>query len=252
MRWKIMLPLWAAMVGLVSSQAYAEYRVRSPSEIDLGAIELEHNGSAAFDRAPANDGATSYTSEFGTGVTPRWHTELELDYGRDAGPDQTTRYQGGASENSFLLTEPGEYWATLGFYGEYAWSSLHGVSDSIKFGPLVQKDIGHTTHTLNLFLEKGIGSNQGQHGVDFNYAWQSRWNVWRPLSPAIEIYGDMGPVDHPSKFNDQQFLVGPVGVGSLMLGRSGLFKYELGWLFGATPATANGTLRWRLELEIPF
>jgi hypothetical protein len=29
-------------------------------------------------------------------------------------------------------------------------------------------------------------------------------------------------------------------------------KYEIGWLFGATEASPNGTLRWRLEMEIPF
>ena len=56
---------------------------------------------------------------------------------------------------------------------------------------------------------------------------------------------------------NQQVLAGPVAVGSLNLnelglGHAGKLKYELGWLFGATPATAAGTLRWRLELEIPF
>jgi len=29
-------------------------------------------------------------------------------------------------------------------------------------------------------------------------------------------------------------------------------KYEVGWLFDATQASPTGTLRWRLELEIPF
>jgi hypothetical protein len=29
-------------------------------------------------------------------------------------------------------------------------------------------------------------------------------------------------------------------------------NHEIGWLFDATRATADGTLRWRLELEIPF
>jgi hypothetical protein len=52
-------------------------------------------------------------------------------------------------------------------------------------------------------------------------------------------------------------LVGPVAVGALKLndlglGHAGLVKYEIGWLFGATRASPNGTLRWRLELEIPF
>lgn len=32
----------------------------------------------------------------------------------------------------------------------------------------------------------------------------------------------------------------------------GQLKYEIGWLLGATQANPTGTLRWRVELEIPF
>jgi hypothetical protein len=57
--------------------------------------------------------------------------------------------------------------------------------------------------------------------------------------------------------SQQELLVGPVAIGSLRLDQLGLghggdLKYELGWLFGATQASPQGTLRWRLEVEIPF
>ena len=42
------------------------------------------------------------------------------------------------------------------------------------------------------------------------------------------------------------------GALDLGLGNAGKLKYEIGWLFGATQASPQGTLRWRLELEIPF
>jgi hypothetical protein len=32
----------------------------------------------------------------------------------------------------------------------------------------------------------------------------------------------------------------------------GKLKYEVGYLFGLTQATPRGTIRWRLEYEIPF
>ena len=57
---------------------------------------------------------------------------------------------------------------------------------------MIAKDIGRTTHTLNLFVTRQLGPDQTSHGLDFSYAWQSRWNIWAPLSPAIEIYGDAG------------------------------------------------------------
>jgi hypothetical protein len=164
------------------------------------------------------------------------------------------------TENTFQLTEPGEYWADLGFYFEYGQSTTRGsaaAANEITFGPLIAKDIGRTTQTINLFLTRQLGPDQTSQGLDFTYAWQSRWNIWAPFSPAVEVYGDAGTLGASPNFSRQQLLVGPVGVGrvqlnQLGLGHGGNLKYEVGWLFGTTPATARGVLRWRLEMEIPF
>jgi hypothetical protein len=240
--------------------AYADFHIFSPYEIDLGELEVEHNGDAAFDRRPDNSGATSYTIEFGTGLTSWWHSEIELGFDRDPGFSQPTLLTQLVTENTFQLTEPGEAFADLGFYVEYGQTvstGKHAGPNELTFGPLIAKDIGRTTHTINLFLTRELGPNQDTSGLDFSYAWQSRWNLWAPLSPAVEIYGDAGVIGRSPRLNRQQLLVGPVGVGSLSfnelgLGRAGKLKYEIGWLFGATEASPNGTLRWRLEAEIPF
>jgi hypothetical protein len=246
------LGLAVALASLPTTAAWADYHIRSPMEIDQGELELEHNGAAGFDRNPELRGGRAYTAEIGTGPTSWWHTEAELGFGREPGPDQPTQLQEVVWENMVRLTEPGEYWATFGLYGEYAQTTLGHTPNDVLFGPLVTKDIGRTSHTLNLFLDRQVGPNNDNHSFNFSYAWQSRWNVWAPLSPAVEIYGEAGPIDHLPKFADQQFLVGPVAIGALPLPTGGRFKYELGWLFGATPATASGTLRWRMELELPF
>ena len=65
------------------------------------------------------------------------------------------------------------------------------------------------------------------------------------------------PLGSTPGFSQQQLIAGPVAVGRLNLhdlglGSAGQIKYELGWLFGVTQASPAGTLRWRLELEIPF
>jgi hypothetical protein len=242
----------AALACFIPTAASADFHIRSPDEIDQGELELEHNGAWSLDRDPAKAEAQSYTAEFGYGMNSWWHPELEFDFERQAGPGQFTDFSGLTWENTFSLTEPGEQWADLGFYAEYGYSSVGHTSDAVLFGPLVQKDIGRTTHTLNLFLSKGIGPDQDVHGFDFSYAWQSRWNVWRQASPAIEIYGDAGQIDRIGKFQDQQLLAGPVVLGTFLVGPLGKFKYEAGYLFGATRATADGTVRWKLEFEIPL
>jgi hypothetical protein len=254
------LQLATALALLAPLQARADYHVQSPAEIDLGELEIEHNGSASFDRLPANSGAQSYTLELGTGLTSWWHSEIEFGFDRDPGGSQPTLLTQLVSENMFQLTEPGEYWADWGFYAEYGQSTptkAHAGANEVTFGPAIAKDIGHTTSTVNLFLTRQLGPDQTTQGLDFSYAWQTRWNVWEALSPAVEIYGDAGVLGSNPRFSQQQLLVGPVAIGAvklndLGLGHAGKLKYELGWLFGATQASPSGTLRWRLEVEIPF
>ena len=252
--------LAAALTLLVPLVAHAELHVRSPKDIDYGELEIEHNGAASFDRKPDKSGGRSHTIEFGTGLTPWWHAEVEFSFDRDSGSSQPTLATQFVLENIFQLTEPGEAFADFGFYFEYGQSlttGKHARSNQVTFGPVIAKDIGRFTHTVNLFLTRQLGPNQTSQGLNFSYAWQSRWNIWAPLSPAIEVYGDAGTLGASPRLSQQQLLVGPVGVGSLPLSKFGLshggkLKYEIGWLFGTTPATADGTLRWRLEVEIPF
>lgn len=254
------LRLTSALARLAPMAAHAEFHVRSPYEIDFGELEIEHNGAASFDRRPDNSGGRSHTIEFGTGLTPWWHSEVEFGFNRDPGFNQSTLATQIVSENMFQLTEPGAAFADFGLYVEYGQSlttGRHAGSNQLTFGPLIAKDIGRFTHTVNLFLTRQLGPNQTSQGLDFTYAWQSRWNIWEPLSPAIEIYGDTGTLGRSPRLSRQQLLVGPVGVGALRLndlglGRAGKIKYEIGWLFGATRATAEGTLRWRLDYAIPF
>jgi hypothetical protein len=250
----------AVLLALAPVAAHADYHVVSPYEIDLGELEIEHNGDAVFDRRPSQAGATSYTAELGTGLTSWWHSELELGFDRAPGGGQPTLLTQAVWENMIQLTEPGEQFADIGIYFEYGQSLTRGAnagSNEFTIGPVIAKDWGRTVHTINLFLTRQLGPDQTSHGLDLSFAWQSRWNIWAPLSPAIEIYGDTGTIGAMPAFNKQQLLAGPVGVGVLKfnelgLGRAGNLKYEIGWLFGTTAATARGTLRWRLEAEIPF
>ena len=244
--------LGATILLLTPVMAQADYHIRSPDEIDEGEIEIEHNGAASFDSDSQRDGARSYPAEVGYGVNSWWHPELELGISRDPGPGQQTRVDSVVWENTISFTEPGEYWADLGFYGEYGLATLDKSPDGVLWGPLIQKDIGHTTHTLNVLFGNEIGPNKDAHGTDLQYAWQSRWNLLEYASPAVEIYGDAGQIDRMPGFDEQQLLAGPVMLGSVSLGTVGRLKYELGALGGLTAASPNAALRWRIEIERHF
>jgi len=151
------------------------------------------------------------------------------------------------------LTEPGEDWADWGVYFEYGQNMARQGANKFTIGPVIGKDIGRFGNLVNLFVTRQLGPDQTSHGLDFSYAWQTKWRLWEPLSPAIEIYGDTGSLTHSSSFNREELLAGPVAIGVSPLtgiGLPGRFKYELGYLFGVTGGSPRSTLRWRLELEI--
>lgn len=249
-----------ALASMTPMAAHASFHLFSPNGIDYGELEFEHNGSASFHRNPDLSGAQSHTIEIGGGVTPWWNTEIEFGFDREPGFNQPTLLTQIVTENRFQLTQPGQYFADFGFYIEYGQSvttGKHAGPNQVTFGPIIGKDIGRTTSILNLFFTRQLGPNQTSQRLNFTYAWQTRWNLWQPLSPAIEIYGNAGPLGANPRFSQQQLLIGPVAIGSLRfeqlgLGKAGKVKYEVGWLFGATSPSPQGVLRWRLEVGIPF
>jgi len=252
--------LAAIFVLLASPPARADYGVVSPDALDFGHLVIQHDGDISVGHRISGSSGQGYTGSVGTGLTEWWDGVIELAYDHAPGGEQPSRLTQMVFSSTIELTRPGEDFFDVGLYLEYGQTVMHSNTsgaNEITFGPAIGKDIGRTTHTINLFLTREMGPNQETHGFDFNYAWQSRWNLWEALSPAIEVYGDAGTIDHMPRFSRQQFLAGPVLLGSfgfeeIGLGPAGRLRYEIGWLFGATPATTTGALRWHLEVEIPF
>jgi hypothetical protein len=242
------------LATLFATSAHAEFHVRSPI-VDYRELEIEHNGSVSLDKP--NSGLNhkqSYTTEFAYGVTPWWKLGIEAETGADA--DQQLRYEATTLENMFQLTPQGEYWADVGLFVEYSQAARRGDPNSIEFGPVVQKQTGglfgaDALHTINLFLEKEVGPSHGDD-LGFSYAAQSRLLLNPLFQPGIEIYGETDAIDKPGKFTQQEHRFGPMFAGGYSLAPYGEVKYELGYLFGVTPATENGTIRWLLEYEIAF
>jgi hypothetical protein len=159
-------------------------------------------------------------------------------------------------ENTFQLTQPGEYFFNLGFFFEYSHSTLRGEPSSVTFGPIVQKELNDilgldTLHTLNLFLSRDIGHDAAR-ATAFSYAWQSLILTHPLISPGVEFYGTIDDIAYAGPVSRQQHLAGPVLAGGVDFAPFGKLKYELGYLWGLTPASGRSAIRWRLEYEIAF
>ena len=233
-----------------AAPAQAEFRVR-PAMIEQGEVAVEHNGSYGIDADPAKRGEQSYTLALEAAPTGWWLTEFEGEGGRDPGPDNRTRFTALTWENQFQLTEPGEYWADLGFFAEYGRTLPHQSADAVNFGPLVTKVIGRTVNTLNLFLDKEVGSHAAGR-PELSLAWQTRITLDPRIEPGIEIYSAPGALSHFAPLQQQDHRAGPVLYGSIRSFGASKVNYEVGYLFGLTRATPQGTVKWRLEYEFRF
>lgn len=244
--------LAVAAVG-TSRLARAELQVRMPV-VEFRELEFEHNGFISFDKDPSLGGQQSYTNSIGYGVTPWW--EIELEGESNSVPDSSVHYTATTVENTFQITEPGQYMFNFGIFAEYSQSALKGEPDELTLGPIIQKELYDvlgvdSLHTLNVFLFHDVGHN-ASHATGMQVAWQSRLFLNPYIDPAIEYYGIFDNLGHAGAFDQQQHFVGPVAVGDLSFSPYGKVKYEVGYMFGLTPATPRGAIRWKLEYEIAF
>jgi hypothetical protein len=236
-----------------SCPANAELQVRMPT-VDYRELEFEHNGFFSFDKDPALGGQQSYTNAIGYGLTPWWGIELEGE--SNSVPDSSVHYTATTLENTFQLTEPGQYLFHLGLFAEYSQSALRNDPNSFTVGPIIQKELYDifgfdSLHTFNLFFTHDVGHN-ASHATGLELAWQSRLLLNPYVDPAFEYYGFIDDVAHAGPFSQQQHFIGPVAVGAVNFSPYGKVKYEVGYMFGLTPASPRGAIRWKLEYEIAF
>jgi hypothetical protein len=248
----IALAAATALFGVLWAQdAGAEFKVRSPN-IDYREIEIEHNLSVTFDKRADKNHDVSSPVEVGVGLLPFWKVEIEGDIERH--PGENAQWEATAVENYFRLTEPGKYWLDAALFVEFARASNRDEANTVELGLLLRKEHEKWLHTLNVFWEKQVGSRA--EPIDtVSYAWQTRYQLNRYFQPGFEIFGEIEDINNPGRFNQQEFRIGPMFHGSTSLANifgTGKLVYEAGYLFGATSETEKGTLRTRLELEIPF
>jgi hypothetical protein len=234
--------------------ARADLKVRMP-QVDYRELEFEHNGLITFaGKNSPLDRAQSYTNSIGYGLLPWWGVELEGEMASGGGQHLT--WNAVTLENTFQLTEPGEYFFNLGFFAEYAHSTLRGQPNALVAGPIIQKELNNvfgidTLHTLNLFLGRDVG-HDATKATGLEIAWQSVAQITPLIAPGFEYYGIIEDIAHPGPSSQQQHLIGPVLTGGYNFAPYGKLKYEVGYLFGLTPAAGRGAVRWRLEYEMSF
>jgi hypothetical protein len=79
---------------------------------------------------------------------------------------------------------------------------------SFEIRPIVEKRIGGLWLIANLVFDKPFSGPGTHHGVDFSPSGLVSYDLFPWVSPALEYYGDMGPITSlPSVQRQQHFLV---------------------------------------------
>lgn len=232
-----------------SQPAWADHKVYSPI-IEQHVLELELRGDRTVDPASARNDRQSHLFELAYGVNSWWYTAL---FGvLDKPPQAGQRYSATAWENIFQLTPQGKYWADVGLYLEYRKSHLADEPDEFESKLLLEKDAGPLVLTANLIFNREIGTDAGK-GVGFEYAVRANYPWRRGIQFGVEAYGEPGRLTGFEPVAAQSHIIGPVISGQFNIGQlPGIFGYNIGYLFGLTPGSPNGTAKWELEYEIPF
>jgi hypothetical protein len=226
--------------------------VKTPN-VARGQLELEQKGKYQMDVAAARNHAKELEFNVGYGVTHHWKTKAELTLDNDKAGDMT--YRRVKFENIYQLTKSKDgYMFDSAVYNDISFSDRSDSSHDVTFGVLAAKNIGQINNVANMLVRRDFGDTAA-HGTNFIYRWQSRYTVSPELQPGFEILGDTKKRD---AFRDQSLGIGPAIFGSFGFDTLGWgdtsqkIGYELAYIVGVTPATPDGTLKWKLKYGIQF
>jgi hypothetical protein len=139
--------------------------------------------------------------------------------------------------------EQGERAWDLGSYLEYVMTDT-GDAAGVEAKVLAEKTLPRTTLTLNGVLSKAAVAWK-EESVEVAYA--ARWalRLGPRVTPAVELYGDLGQVEDLKDWPETTQLVGPVV--DLRLTR--FVRWQVGALFGFTKDTENVRVKTQLAVE---
>ncbi len=227
------------LAGACTSAHADDFIVYSP-HINQGQSEIELRGFHADDRGAGFNGQAASELSLSHAFTGWWKPEVYVvEYEND--PGQSAGLVGYEFENTFQFTQPGEYWADVGFLASLELPSVRGERNRLEFGPLFEKTVGRFDHRLNLIWEKEVGAGASRH-YEFRYSYSATYAVSGLFQPGIEFYGR--PDDHA-------YQIGPVAHGEWHVpSTTGDIEYRVGLLQGINTDAPRRT--WVAQFEYEF
>lgn len=183
---------------------------------------------------------------FGYGVTQRWFTEVYRKY--ESASDEGTHFDAWEWENKLQLTETGQYPVDVGVILELERPKDTQEGYEVRFGPLLQTELGKVQLNGNLIFEQHYRSDTAQR-AELSYQWQAKYR-WQPqFEFGLQGFGDVGSWNHWDAVTETSHRLGPAVFGKLDLGNRRAIRYNAAWLAGTSGIAPKNNLRAQVEYE---
>ncbi|MDE2423870.1 MAG: hypothetical protein KGN31_06630 [Betaproteobacteria bacterium] len=214
-----------------------DYIVYSPHVVK-GQTEIESRAYAVSDSRPGFAPSNGYLLSLGHTFTDYWKSEVYVSEYQHL-PGSGNSLYGHEWENTFQLTDRGEYIVDWGFLAAYSQHTLPGIADTLELGPLIEKDSGRLQQRLNILAEKDLGSNATlRYALRGGYALSYR--VTNQFQPGFEAY--YRPIDNAHQ-------IGPMIQGELFLANGKEVEYSFGVLRGLNNGAPQNVIVARMSYE---
>lgn len=235
-----------AILGVVftPSLAHATKKVYAPY-VEQGELEIDLRSGYDIDDNGDTNGAFKQKIGVGYGVNDYWFVEFYSVIKKDGADSSDAQLTALEWENIFRLTEQGEYFVDVGVLTEVQYNTSGGP-DKAELKLLLAKDTGKFSHLLNINSEREFGEDSADE-TGFGLGWSSRYRYSPKFEPGFEFYSDFGSLSNGSGFEQEKHQIGPVVYGKL-----GKFKYNVGYLVGASDAAPDGMVKALFEYELYF
>ncbi|MDE2367566.1 MAG: hypothetical protein KGN16_01235 [Burkholderiales bacterium] len=183
----------------------------------------------------------------GLGVSEHWATEVALEYHkistRRTVPDELEW------ENVYALADQGEWPVDVGLSLDLSRSVTGSGTNSLRFGPLFQKEFGNYLANFNLLFLRRY-KQHAYSGLEPRYQAQIEYRYSEPLEFGLQAFGRLGAGGHFHVGASRQVhRMGPVVLGNFNLARGHSISYNAAWLYGLTGASPRSTFRLQIEFE---
>lgn len=161
-----------------------------------------------FGGAPSRQGLQQHYLELDYGVTDRWEAGVYTDFERS--PDGPFRYSGVRLESNYRFFDRYQRLLEIGLHAElFLPRASSGGPEELELLGILQRDFGDFRLVVNPGFEAPFTGDEAKQGLNGVVNAGLYWRRFWVLQPAVEYFGNIGPISHPPPLHHQRHIIYP-------------------------------------------